>query len=307
MTATEVGTSRYVYSVIRYVPSPASGEFVNLGAIVGSEETGDWAVRHVENARRARALGFPQGVAAFYAFVQDIGFRIDINDWAVEAEAPSGFEELTEAWLVDLCQQQQNLVQLSRPAPITAETAEDALDLIFEHLVLDPVVQSRGYATRHRVFSALRRSYLSAGVDLAHLDRRVSLESGSLRAPLDFVVANGRALQLAQTWSFQVASHADVARDVKAWGYTVASLRAAGGVISSRERTIPVDSDVQLEVIFAPPRTTEQEAVFGEATQVFLDVNAIVRPLSEAQAIADDAASLLAQHGLLGQIAAGDV
>lgn len=293
---------RYVYSVVRYVPSPASGEFVNLGAIVGSEESGDWSMRHVENVRRARVLGFPEGVGAFYSFVQDVGFQIDMNDWATETDQLAGPGELTEAWLLDLHQQQQNLVQLSTPAPIAADTAEDALDLIFEQLVIDPAVQHRGYATRHRVFSTLRQSYHTAGVALAHLERRVLLKSGSLQAPLDFVVANGRALQLAHTWSFQVASYADVARDVKAWGYTMAEVRESGGVVSGHDRRIQVDPRVQIEVIYAPPRTAGQAEVYAEAEQVFRDVDAVVRSLDEAQAIADDAAELLAGRGLLGQL-----
>jgi hypothetical protein len=44
---------RYVYSVVRYVPNPASGEFVNIGVIAGSDETGDWSLRQAGNQRRA--------------------------------------------------------------------------------------------------------------------------------------------------------------------------------------------------------------------------------------------------------------
>jgi len=46
-----------VYSLIRYVPDPARGEFVNVGAIAGSEDAGDWQVRQLQNPARARALG----------------------------------------------------------------------------------------------------------------------------------------------------------------------------------------------------------------------------------------------------------
>ena len=46
--------NKYIYSVLRFVPNPASGEFVNIGAIVGSDENGEWELRTVENAKRAR-------------------------------------------------------------------------------------------------------------------------------------------------------------------------------------------------------------------------------------------------------------
>ena len=36
------GIMRFVYSLVRFVPDPARGEFVNVGAIAGSEESSDW-------------------------------------------------------------------------------------------------------------------------------------------------------------------------------------------------------------------------------------------------------------------------
>ena len=47
---------RYVYSLVRFVPDPARSEFVNLGAIVGSEEYSEWESRQVENPKRARDI-----------------------------------------------------------------------------------------------------------------------------------------------------------------------------------------------------------------------------------------------------------
>jgi hypothetical protein len=47
---------RHIYSVVRFVPDPARGEFVNVGAIVGSEESSEWGLRQIENPVRARAV-----------------------------------------------------------------------------------------------------------------------------------------------------------------------------------------------------------------------------------------------------------
>lgn len=45
---------RFVYSVVRFVPHPARGEFINVAAIVGSEALGVWKSRRVGNAHRAQ-------------------------------------------------------------------------------------------------------------------------------------------------------------------------------------------------------------------------------------------------------------
>ena len=68
---------RYVYSVVRYVPNPASGEFVNVGAIAGNDETGDWSLRTAGSRRRARLFGPLESLNAVDAFMNDIGSRID--------------------------------------------------------------------------------------------------------------------------------------------------------------------------------------------------------------------------------------
>ncbi len=46
----------YWMSVVRFVPDPARGEFVNVGAIAGSDETEEWEVRAVANWRRAKLV-----------------------------------------------------------------------------------------------------------------------------------------------------------------------------------------------------------------------------------------------------------
>ena len=46
--------SRYLYSIIRCLPDPQTGEFVNVGVIAGDPATGDWAVRRLSNIERIR-------------------------------------------------------------------------------------------------------------------------------------------------------------------------------------------------------------------------------------------------------------
>lgn len=68
---------RFVYSIVRFVPDPARGEFVSVGAIVGSEESSEWQYRQVENPARARALDERQTLDAVWSFLDRVGRQID--------------------------------------------------------------------------------------------------------------------------------------------------------------------------------------------------------------------------------------
>ena len=69
---------RYLYSVVRFVPDPARGEYVNVAAILGSEETGEWDVRQVENLRRAGYnAGFTPLATAVRRYVAEFLDRAD--------------------------------------------------------------------------------------------------------------------------------------------------------------------------------------------------------------------------------------
>ncbi len=67
----------FVYSLLRFAPNPATGEFVNLGAVAGSEATGEWGIRHVQNDQRARALSGSVPVSAFYEFYERLSDEIE--------------------------------------------------------------------------------------------------------------------------------------------------------------------------------------------------------------------------------------
>ena len=190
-----------------------------------------------------------------FAFLNEVGGQIDEFNARINTLEPPELE-ISESGLTDLYVRRRNIVQLSPPAPIVADSAEDALDVVFEHLINEPVVERRVYATRWRVFSDLHRSYLRAGIRRDLLHERVQVVSGPLRAPIDFAIINGRVYQLAHTWSFQVAGLADVAKEVKAWGYTMQALRNAGGEVVEADRATEIAADVDVEVLYAAPTTT---------------------------------------------------
>src|ERR1700716_3718349 len=108
--------------MVRFVPNPASGEFVNVGAIAGGDDGGDWAVRQISNSARARALGPTASLNALFAFLNDVGDRIDEFNARINSLEPPNFE-LSESWLTDLSLRRRNIVQLSSPAPVDADSA----------------------------------------------------------------------------------------------------------------------------------------------------------------------------------------
>ena len=285
---------RFVYSVVRYVPNPATGEFVNIGAIAGSDETGDWSLRQAGNPRRARLFGPLESLNAVDAFMNDIGSRLDTF-------ALMQSDDISEAWLIDLQQRHRNVVQLSVPAPVIAETAEEALELVFSQVITDdgnvPGGMPRGYATRLRLFSELRASYRRANIRPDLIREKSSVLTGGLQAPMDFVVGNGTAVQLAHTWSFQIQSLGEVAKDVKSWGFTLERLLRDGGRTAG-ENPAEIPVGVPVEVVFAPPITAVQEEAFEEATRVFGDLGVTTVRQEDVARVATEARQQLQAGGV---------
>jgi len=287
--------SRYLYALVRCVPNPRTGEFINMAAIAGRPDTGDWSVRQVGNESRVRKLAGAEELQAVHGFLTRVGLEIDKRQHLFE----EGFgEPLGEDWLQQLYHDHRNVVQLSTPTPIVAENAEQALDIIFSRQIIDPVSQQRNFITKHRVLAELRDAYTRAKIDNALIRPKVEIYvGGHVHAPVDFAIANGTAIQLTQGWSFQKASVDEVSTQVKAWGYALRLLRDGedARVIGPDERLASVFHDVDLQAVIASPRTPQQVAVYEEANQVFTELDVSVHDLAAVDAVGIQAAKLL--HG----------
>jgi hypothetical protein len=289
--------SRYVYSVVHCVPEPRTGEFVAIGAIAGDPETGDWSVRQVENEGRVRKLANAVAIEAAHGFLARVGE--DIDQQLSLLEEGDG-EPLGDEWLSQLFHDHRNVVQLSRPAPMVAESADAALEVVFDRLIIEPEVRSRGFTTKHRVLSQLRESYKRAHIDPRLVHSKVSLFVGSrLHAPIDFAIGNDDAVQLAQAWSFQKSSVDEISVEVKSWGYALRRVRdgEASRLLGDEDHVSVVGPDIDIEVVIAPPDTAHQQEVFEEAEQVFLDLGVTVRDLSQVDTVGQQAAGLLGAGG----------
>jgi hypothetical protein len=284
--------TRYFYSVVRCVPSPRTGEFLNIAAIAGSEESDEWSIRQIQNESRAKKLCSADDLGVVHEFLASAWETIDQhNPEALLVEQP-----LTLEWLQGLHHDHRNVVQLSEPMPILGESVEGVLDTIFERLLIDPVRGQRGFITKHRVLAALRDSFEEAEIPASLWLPKAEIYVGnSVHALLDFAIGNGQIVQLSQAWSFQRASVTELSTEVKSWGYALSRLRLGDGarLVGQEGRLSAIRKDVAIDVLCAPPATTLQEQTFEEARQVFNDIGAELHMFGDEGNVGRKAKSLL--------------
>lgn len=286
---------RYIYSLIRFVPEPARGEFVNVGAIVGSDETSEWQVRQVENPVRARAIDEHASLGAVWSFIDRIGADIDRFEACLHRPVPGADADLSEDWLWRLHTDHQNVVQLSAPTPMLAASADEALERIFDLMVLDPAVRKYPFVKKHAALAALRHAYRDHEITKGReLCERVVLQTPRHAERFDFAVTNGQVVQLTQTWSFQVPDQQTLAEQVKAWGWTVRDVRTNGGSVSTAAgEALGVDADVDVKVVYVPALPAAPAPAFADAQHVFADLHVSAFPHEQAGNVAKRARELL--------------
>ncbi|MCQ3806708.1 MAG: DUF3037 domain-containing protein [Acidimicrobiia bacterium] len=264
------------------MPDPARGEFVNVGAIVGSEESSEWQVRQIENPKRARAIDENASLDAVWSFIDRVGIEIDNFEAATQSLLGPDVE-LTEDWLWRLHADHQNIVQLSAPVPMVAESADEALESVFDLMVLDPAVRKYSFTKKHTALAALRRAYDKFEIAKGRERReRVTLRTPHHAALFDFAVTNGQVVQLTQAWSFQVPDQATLAEQVKAWGWTVQEALHTGGRVCTPVGEFDAGTDVAVEVVYVPALPTRPAPAFVDAEHVFDELG--VRAVSHDQA-----------------------
>lgn len=288
---------RHIYSLIRFVPDPARGEFVNVGALVGCEDSSEWGIRQISNVRRARALEPSVSLDAVWSFIERVGKDIYTYQESLESLLEAGIE-LNEAWLKNLYIEHRNIVQLSPPAPMLADCVDEALDQLFDLMILDPTRQHYRYRWKNTILAAARKAYKAQSIRQSDLFERVELSTDHYTDRFDFAVTNGTTLQLVRAWSFEVVDLSQLANQIKSWGWTVRAARDGGGTISSRDgRTFDVGDDVDIEVVYVPPADDRSETAFREGKSVFDDLDVHSVPLENVNSVAERARELLVGAG----------
>jgi hypothetical protein len=293
MKGLRVQMSRYLYSLVRCVPNPRTGEFVNYGAIVGDPASGDWSVRWVSNERHVQRLADATVRGAVHSFLSHLSEQVEENRLRAES---TGESALDEAWLRDIYDQHRNVVQLSAPSFMIAPHAEEALDIIFNRMIIDPVTETRPGVNKHRVLRDLREAYRKASIDPHLLREKPELYvGGHVHTLVDFAIGNGRVVQVTQAWSFQRTTLDSISTDVKSWAYALGRLRTGEDEarVVDAHRSSVIDRNVDLEVVIAPPETSAQQEVYGEAEQIFEQLDARMVPLAEIGNVGARATELL--------------
>lgn len=267
----EVG---YTYWVLRYVPDPLRGEFINIGVVVGSP-SGEWSIRRIHDLGRATRLG---------------GDASECRNWLVRLEHLIEPKPLVNdlldlrlrrlesvpdpEWMERLRRQQENNFQISEPRPVAASSAEEAAERLFGLLVVSPGERSmpRG---RTRAVRALREEFYSH-LSPKSLQPDVRLQAGAQTARVDFAVGRSSIVQLSQVVAFDVKNTEHLARSIQGNSYALSRLRKAGGSLENprrrRHHAFSVSAEIPIRALYVPPTTTAQMAVHRMAMDAWQDL-----------------------------------
>jgi hypothetical protein len=122
-----------------------------------------------------------------------------------------------------------------------------------------------------------------------HPLRKPVLRIGYEETEFDFAVANGKAVQLVRCWSFQGADQERLSEEVRAWAWTVRSMRLAGDKLlrstgeiapslQAKEKVLDLAPKVEVDALFIPPETGQSETqAFEVALLAFADKDTSIK------------------------------
>ena len=132
---------RHVYSIVRFVPDPTNGECVNLGLLAGSEDSEEWVLQIVTQRERARRLGGAEVLPGVVGYLEQLTSELETYS-AAHADGQLDLlvdrDRLSERWLANLASQQRGVVQFTTPLPVDVESAEAAVELLWDRMIVEP-------------------------------------------------------------------------------------------------------------------------------------------------------------------------
>ncbi|MGB8296936.1 MAG: DUF3037 domain-containing protein [Polyangia bacterium] len=231
-------------SVVRFVPDPAKGEFINVAAIAGNEESEEVEVRAVSNWSRAKRLDEHNTLAAVMDFISTV------QDRATD-------DSISKEYISRLSEEMSNVVQIGSPVPVVASSLSKALDLAFNELIVDPTsTRTYPFAKKHGALKSVKAAYRAHDINPKRDPQVRAGRAGAYSTNFDFVVANGKAVQLVRCWSFQLPNQDELEEQLLAWTWAVRAMRQeGGGTATPKDETqgILVTEDVAVEAVFIPP------------------------------------------------------
>lgn len=278
-----------LYSVLRYVPDPARGEFVNVGLIVGSERTGECKVALDATRRWANSIGDRDTVHELWRYLGEFkaGLEQQRGQWHDY--------RFSQAWLNEQWGAASNLLQLSQPTPYAGADLLDAVERLSDEFLHAPPTRTQAtHIRKSSLVAEMRKVYRSTGFERGkHFFEKPVISGPHHQEIFDFAVANGRAVQLTHAWNFRQHNLAQLAESVKAWAFTVEEIRDSGGEGSLGSKTFTVPKKVAVGALYIAPSTKAGRATLTEARHACRRVDAKLIPQSGVQELANRAATLL--------------
>jgi hypothetical protein len=286
----------YTYWVLRYVPVPVRGEFINIGVVVGGHGS-EWAIRRIHDLGRANRLGGSPPEAANWLlrlenlispiptyFDNSLDLRLRKRDIAPD-----------ESWMERLRRQQENNFQISEARPVVASSADEAADRLFDLLVVSPTERAMPRGRTRAVRALKEEVYLRLPGRSYQSD--VRLVAGAQRTRLEFAFGRSKITQLTQVVAFDVRAVDHLATTIQSSSYTFSRLRRQGAVLLNPRRKNQgeqaIERDVALRVLYVPPETPEQIDVYKMATDAWQDLGMHAYSFGEEPDLVKEAAFLV--------------
>lgn len=256
---------------------------MNVGLIIGSDRTGEWHMDVVRSMARASRLDDDKVLSLLATDLSQMEFTIENY---TKPEMFCRALELSEDWLRELSRNSRNQLQFSNPNPVVAESIDDAFGKLWKRLIVESPPIKRNSISKASVTATYVEALTSHKLDSAHFKRRVKLETSKTHMSIDVAVHNGVVKDITQCWSLQVKAIEPVLNDIRAWGWSIKTLREHGGVILAKKESIEVPRDVRVGVVYA---ATNDNKLMDEAFDVFRD------PAINADCVSVENATLRAQ------------
>ena len=153
------------YSVIRFLPYPESGEFVNVGVVVSSPQTGFFDFRIERRKFRRIANFFPELHSevyreGIYACAEEIGrMKAEIGINCKNAWQTAINPSFTTGFFRELIRPRETIIRYSEPGTVMTHEPEAVLNELFAHYVERMFAKEQDYQEeimRKRVLEVLR-------------------------------------------------------------------------------------------------------------------------------------------------------
>lgn len=276
------------YSIIRFVPDSARGESVNVGLVAVDTLAKHMSVHLQIPERRMRAFAAQSLVRLTAEY---------LNDWKAMVEGYDLSQASSEVgeWLRTQYETSNNLVQFSPPTPTAFRSLGEALSRL-ESLLLtaeDAKHIERGLRRSHAL-AELRRAYYGAGLKRGQdFVERPTIGTRHHREVMDFAVRKGKAVQIAQSWSFQQRNVVALSESIRSWAWTIRDIRERGGFGEVDGRSFAVPKDVAVAAIYVEPDTAQGGDALADALYAFREVGAKALPENRARQFARSASIAL--------------